>query len=80
MLVKLPVEEFSQVLGSNSPAPGGGSVAALSGALGANLVSMVCNLSIGKKGYEPFYTELTEVLKTAQTLSKILLTRVDLMA
>lgn len=78
MLVKLPVEEFSQVLGSNSPAPGGGSVAALSGALGANLVSMVCNLSIGKKGYEPFYTELTEVLKNAQTLSKSLLKRVDL--
>lgn len=78
MLVKLAVEEFSRVLGSNSPAPGGGSVAALSGALGANLVSMVCNLSIGKKGYEPFDAELAEVLKKSQTLSKSLLKRIDL--
>jgi len=37
MLVKLSIEEFSRVLGSNAPAPGGGSVAALSGALGADL-------------------------------------------
>jgi len=78
MLVKLPVEEFSRVLGSNSPAPGGGSVAALSGALGANLVSMVCSLSIGKKDYEPFDNELAEALKLAQTLSEGLLKRVDL--
>ena len=78
MLVKLPVEEFSRVLGSNSPAPGGGSVAALSGALGANLVSMVCSLSIGKKDYESFDNELAEALKLAQTLSEGLLKRVDL--
>ncbi len=78
MLVKLPVEEFSRVLGSNSPAPGGGSVAALSGALGANLVSMVCSLSIGKKDFESFDNELAETLKLAQTLSEGLLKRVDL--
>ena len=78
MLVKLPVEEFNRVLGSNSPAPGGGSVAALSGALGANLVSMVCSLSIGKKDYESFNHELAEALKLAQTLSEGLLKRVDL--
>jgi len=78
MLVKLPVEEFSRVLGSNSPAPGGGSVAALSGALGANLVSMVCSLSIGKKDYESFDNELAEALELAQTLSEGLLKRVDL--
>lgn len=77
MLVKLPVEEFSRVLGSNSPAPGGGSVAALSGALGANLVSMVCSLSIGKKDYESFDNELAEALKLARTLSEGLLKRVD---
>ena len=78
MLVKLPVEEFSRVLGSNSPAPGGGSVAALSGALGANLVSMVCSLSIGKKDYASFDNEIAEALKLAQTLSEGLLKRVDL--
>ncbi len=78
MLVKLPVEEFSQVLGSNSPAPGGGSVAALSGSLGASLVSMVCKLSIGKADYEAFQVELVEALNQAHILSDSLLVRVDL--
>ena len=78
MLVELSVEEFSQVLGSDSPAPGGGSVAALSGTLGADLVSMVCQLSIGKKGLESFESELGEILDNARSLSKSLLKRVDL--
>ncbi len=78
MLVKLPVEEFSRVLGSNSPAPGGGSMAALSGSLGASLVSMVCNLSLGKKDYEAFQVELVDALNQAQILSDSLLERVDL--
>jgi formiminotetrahydrofolate cyclodeaminase len=78
MLVELSVAEFSQVLGSNSPAPGGGSVAALSGTLGADLVSMVCRLSIGRKGLEPFEGELEEALEGAQSLSQSLLRRVDL--
>ena len=78
MLIKLSIEEFSRVLGSNSPAPGGGSVAALSGVLGADLVSMVCRLSIGKKGYEPFHGELEETLETAQALSRSLIERIDL--
>lgn len=78
MLVELSVKEFSQVLGSDSPAPGGGSVAALSGTLGADLVSMVCRLSIGKKGLESFEGELEEILANAQSLSKNLLKRVDL--
>lgn len=78
MLIKLPVEEFSRVLGSNSPAPGGGSVAALSGSLGASLVSMVCNLSIGKDDYAASQDELVEALDQAQILSDSLLERVDL--
>jgi formiminotetrahydrofolate cyclodeaminase len=78
MLVKLSVEEFSQILGSNSPAPGGGSVAALSGALGADLVSMVCSLSIGKKEFESFQAELTGALQESQNLSKSLVKRIDL--
>lgn len=78
MLVKLSVEEFSKILGSNSPAPGGGSVAALSGALAADLVSMVCNLSIGKNDFETFQTEISKALQESQTLSKSLLKRVDL--
>lgn len=51
MLDKMPVKEFIDELASNSPAPGGGSVAALCGSLGASLTSMVFNLTVGKKAY-----------------------------
>lgn len=78
MLVQLSLKEFSSVLGSDSPAPGGGSVAALSGALGADLVSMVCSLSLGKPQYEEFSKEIQSVRDQAQTLSTRLLERVDL--
>ena len=78
MLVKHTIEEFSSVLSSNSPAPGGGSVAALSGALGADLVSMVCNLSIGKEEFSAANDALTDVLAKARGLSQSLLERVDL--
>ena len=78
MLVELSIQEFSRVLGSDSPAPGGGSVAALSGALGAELVSMVCRLSVGKAEFEPFKQELAGALKEATSLSDSLLKRVDL--
>jgi len=78
MLTGKTIDEFSRVLASNAPAPGGGSVAALSGALGADLVAMVCNLSIGKDGYEAFETELSDALPKAQALSRSLLQRVDL--
>lgn len=78
MLVNYTIQEFSRILGSDSPAPGGGSVAALSGALGANLVSMVCSLSIGKHEYEVYQDILKECLKKAQSFSNSLLKRVDL--
>lgn len=78
MLVTMSLQEFSGVLGSDSPAPGGGSVAALSGALGADLVAMVCSLSIGKPDYEPFRDELSDILLKAKALSKSLLRGVDL--
>ena len=77
MLVELSIREFSRVLGSDAPAPGGGSVAALSGALGADLVAMVCSLSVGKPDYEPYRSELSDTLARAQALSKSLLDRVD---
>ncbi|MET4807947.1 cyclodeaminase/cyclohydrolase family protein [Limibacillus sp. MBR-115] len=78
MLVKHTVEEFSKVLASDAPAPGGGSVAALSGALGADLVTMVCNLSIGRENFEAHSDELKRSLAKAQALSASLLQRVDL--
>ena len=68
MLTKKTLTDFIDELASSSPAPGGGSVAALAGALGAALTSMVCNLTIGKKKYVQVEQELTAVLKKAESL------------
>ncbi len=78
MLVKKSLEEFNEVLGSDAPAPGGGSVAALSGALGAALVAMVCRLSIGKKDLEAYTNEINAALPKADDLANGLMRRVDL--
>ena len=68
MLVSKTVTEFLNELASNSPAPGGGSVAALAGALGAALTAMVCRLTIGKKKYVEVQQEMEEVLSKAEEL------------
>jgi formiminotetrahydrofolate cyclodeaminase len=60
-LVYQPTQNFIEQVASSAPAPGGGSVAALSGAVGAALLSMVCSLTIGKKGYSEVEQELQEV-------------------
>jgi len=51
MATRKTLSAFLDELASSSPAPGGGSVAALAGALGAGLTAMVCNLAIVKKKY-----------------------------
>lgn len=71
------LEDFSGELAANSAAPGGGSVAALSGALGASLVSMVCRLTLGKKEYEEYEQELKEVLGLSEDLRMKLVDAVD---
>jgi len=62
------IHAFLDELASSSPAPGGGSVAALSGALGSALTSMVCNLTIGKKKYADVDEEMKKVLGQAEHL------------
>ncbi len=62
------VTNFLDELASNAPAPGGGSVAALSGALGAALISMVCNLTLGKKGYEDVQGDIEDLLSQSEAL------------
>ena len=57
-LKNLSVEEFAAVTGSDAPAPGGGSVAALAGGLGAALAEMVANLTIGKAKYADVEEEM----------------------
>jgi len=54
MLQSLTVKGFTDELASNSPAPGGGSAAALAASLGSSLCSMVFNLTIGKKAYNEY--------------------------
>lgn len=53
-LAELRVNEFTGLLASNAPAPGGGSAAALEGAIGAALLAMVCELTVGKKKYADY--------------------------
>ncbi|MGI6679016.1 MAG: cyclodeaminase/cyclohydrolase family protein [Dehalobacterium sp.] len=77
MLIKKSLEEFNQILGSDAPAPGGGSVAALSGSLAGELISMVCSLSIGRKAQEPYQELLTSTQSKVKELSAALLVRVD---
>jgi formiminotetrahydrofolate cyclodeaminase len=69
-LTDKPVTNFLDELASNAPAPGGGSVAALSGALGAALISMVCNLTVGKKGYEDVQDDIHDLLAQSEALRK----------
>ena len=60
-LVSMPVDRFVDEVSSESPAPGGGSVAALAGSLAAGLSAMVANLTVGKKGYEAAWDDLSAV-------------------
>jgi methenyltetrahydrofolate cyclohydrolase len=64
------VETFLSELASNLPAPGGGSVAALSGALGAGLISMVCNLTLGKPKYAAVEKDISAILAKSEGLRK----------
>lgn len=62
------LQTFLDDLASKSPTPGGGGAAALMGATGAALISMVCNLTVGKKDYEAVDAHLRAVLEQAGRL------------
>jgi len=62
------IEQFLAALASQSATPGGGSAAAIIGAMGAALVSMVCNLTIGKKKYVEVEGEMKDVLAKSEAL------------
>ena len=76
-LVSMTVEGFVDEVSSSSPAPGGGSVAALAGALGAALAAMVGNLTVGKAGYESAWESSSSLSERAQALKAALLRAVD---
>lgn len=67
-LADMQVTEFVNLMASDAPAPGGGSAAALEGALGAALTAMVCALTIGKKKYADVQELAVESQKKADDL------------
>jgi methenyltetrahydrofolate cyclohydrolase len=66
MIKDQTIEVFLENLASKSSTPGGSSAAAIIGAMGAALVSMVANFTIGKKGYETVNAEMETVLAKAE--------------
>ena len=65
---KMEIRAFLDVLASDSPAPGGGSVAALCASMGAALVSMVANLTIGKEKYKESWQLMEDVVGKSESL------------
>jgi glutamate formiminotransferase/formiminotetrahydrofolate cyclodeaminase len=76
-LVNMTCKAFAEETASESPAPGGGSVSAYAGALGAALAAMVANLSAGKAGWENRLEEFSAVAERGQRLAAELLDLVD---
>jgi glutamate formiminotransferase/formiminotetrahydrofolate cyclodeaminase len=76
-LASMTLHDFTDELSSDSPAPGGGSVAALSGALGASLSSMVANLTFGKKKWEPLFKQMSRLSDKSQQLKDELIQLID---
>lgn len=76
-LVKMNLREFCNETLSDSPAPGGGSVAALMGALGVSLGGMVANLSAGKRGWDDKLSYFSDWAVKGQRLKDELLFLVD---
>lgn len=70
MIQDMSIQQFLDALASKSSTPGGGSAAAIMGAMGAALVSMVCNLTIGKKNYEAVSAEHEAMLEQSEKLRR----------
>ena len=76
-LARLPVDEFCEVTASDTPAPGGGSVSALCGALAASLSTMVGKLTIGRKGYETVEADMQAAIVELERIRQTLLKAID---
>lgn len=76
-LAEMTVTQFADVLASDAPAPGGGSTAALAGALGAALTDMVCELTVGKKQFAEVREDVLAVQAKVSNLQKQFLDVMD---
>jgi glutamate formiminotransferase/formiminotetrahydrofolate cyclodeaminase len=76
-LASMNIYQFAEELASESPAPGGGSVAALNGTLSAGLSSMVGNLTYNKRKYKEVREEMIEVSEKAQKLKDFFIEAID---
>jgi len=77
LLTNQKITDFLQKTAAGTAVPGGGSVSALSAALGAGLTEMVANLTIAKKGYAAVENEMKEIAETGQNLREKLVSEVD---
>ena len=73
----MTIDEFAQIVASDSPVPGGGSIAALCGALSAALAEMVANLTVGKKKYADSKEEMADIISKASALRDKLLNYIE---
>ncbi len=76
-LVQMKLTDFCAEVASSSPAPGGGSVAALAGSLASGLSAMVGNLTYGKKGYEEAAEEILQAAEKAMELQAFFTAAID---
>ena len=76
-LTDLSIKEFLVKTASNSPVPGGGSIAALSAAVAASLSEMVARLTIGKEGYDAFEEDMKKIAKDAADYRNKLIKDID---
>ena len=76
-LIRMNLISFADETASESPAPGGGSISAYVGALGAALGTMVANLSAGKRGWEEHLTLFSDAAESGQQIKDTLLKLVD---
>lgn len=74
---ELSCKEFTDILSTKAPVPGGGGASALVGAVGVALGSMVGNLTAGKKKYAKYEEDIQRILKKAETLRRHVLSLAD---
>ncbi len=77
MIKDMTIEMYTELLASDEPTIGGGTAAAISGAMGASLVMMVANLSIGKKKYAQHQEVFEDVLGKMRDIQQVFLDKAD---